>query len=81
MAQKLFDVELFIYYYRHKNNVKNGAYAIFQQSITFEPLNQFLKTKVFCNQPTLGQHFHIFNYLIYLCNFNPFKCLVNGNMF
>jgi len=30
MAQKLFNVELFIYYYRHKNNVKNGAYAIFQ---------------------------------------------------
>jgi len=30
MIQKLFDVEkLQIRYYRHKNNVKNGAYAIF----------------------------------------------------
>jgi len=32
---------------RHKNNVKNGAYAIFQQRITFEPLIPFSKTEVF----------------------------------
>jgi len=30
---------------RHKNNVKNGAYAIFQHRITFEPLIQFSKNE------------------------------------
>jgi len=31
MVQKLFDIELLhMRHYRHKNNVKNGAYAIFQ---------------------------------------------------
>jgi len=71
MVQKLFDVEkLHLRHYRQKNNVKNGVYVIFQHGITFEPFIQFSKTKVFWNQPTLGQHFLIFNYLIYLCNFN-----------
>jgi len=64
-VQKLFDVKNCKYaHYRPKNNVKNGAYAIIQHRITFEPLIQFLKTKVFWNQLTLGQHFLIFNYLI-----------------
>jgi len=48
MVQKLFDVEkLYLRHYRHKNNVKNGAYAIFLYRITFKPLMQFLRTKVF----------------------------------
>jgi len=76
MVQKLFDVEkLHMRQYRHKNNVKNGAFAYFKHQITFEPLIQFSKTKVFWNLPTLGQNFLIFNSVIYLCNFNhsPFN--------
>jgi len=34
-------------HYRHKNNVKNGAYAIFQHRITFEPVIQFKKRQCF----------------------------------
>jgi len=71
MVQMLFDVEkLHMRHYRQNNNVKNGAYAIFQHRITFEPLIQFSRTKLFWNQLTLGQHVLIFNYSIYLCNFN-----------
>jgi len=44
MVQKLFDVEkLHMRHCRHKKNVKNGAYAIFQHQITYEPLIQFSK--------------------------------------
>jgi len=54
MVQKLFDVEkLHMRHYRRKNNVKNGAYAIFQHRITFEPLIIFSKTEVFWNLLTL----------------------------
>jgi len=39
MVQKLFEVEkLHMRHYRQKNNVKNGAYEIFQHRITFEPI-------------------------------------------
>jgi len=66
--QKLFVVEkLHMRHYCHKNNIKNGTYAIFQHQITFEPLILFPKTEVFWNQLTLGQHFVIFNYLNVLC--------------
>jgi len=42
MVQKFFNVEkLQMRHYRQKKNVKNGAYAIFQHRITFEPLIQF----------------------------------------
>jgi len=71
MVLKFFVVEkLHMRHYHQKNNVKNGAYAIFQPRITFQSLIKISKTKVFWNLPTLGQHFLIFNYLIYLCNFN-----------
>jgi len=61
-------------HYRQKNNVKNGAYALFQQLITFKQLIQFSKTKVFWNQLT-----NLFLFLticfIYaiLIIYNPFK--------
>jgi len=71
MVQKLFDVKkLQIRHFLHFSYGGNGAFEIFQHQITFETLIQFSKTKVFWNLPTLGQHFLIFNYLIFLCNFN-----------
>jgi len=39
----------------------------FQHWITFEPLNQISKTKLFWNLPTCGMEFLIFHYLIILC--------------
>jgi len=76
MVQKLFNVEkLHMRLFLHCSFGGNGANAIFQHRITFEPLIHFQKTKVFWNLPTLGQHFLIFNYLIYLCNFNNLQPL------
>jgi len=46
MVQKLFVVvNLHMHHNRQKNNVKNGAYAIFKHRITFEPLIQFSKNE------------------------------------
>jgi len=71
MVQKLFNVEkLHKRHFLHCSFGGNGAYAILQHRINFEPLIQFSKTKMFWNQLTLGQHFLILNYLIYVCNFN-----------
>jgi len=64
MVQKLFNIEkLHMRHILHCSYGDNGAYAIFQQSITFEPLNQISKTKLIWNQPTRGQQVLIFNYL------------------
>jgi len=71
MVQKLFDVEiLHMRHFLHFSFGGNGANAIFQHQITFEPLIQFSKTKEFWNRPTLRPNFLIFNYFIYLCDFN-----------
>jgi len=71
MVQKLFEVEkLHMRHFLHCSYFGNGANGIFQHRITFEPLIQFSKTKVFWNRPTLGQQVLIFNYLNVLCIFN-----------
>jgi len=63
IVQKLFNVEkLHMSHFLHCSFGGNGAFAIFQHRITFEPLIKFSKTKVFWNQPTLCQNFLIFNY-------------------
>jgi len=65
IVQKLFNVEkLNMRHFLHCSYGGNGAHAIFQHRIIFEPLIQFSKTKVFWNLPTLGQNFLNFNYLI-----------------
>jgi len=61
MVQKLFNVEKL--HMRHFLHCSYSADGIFQQSITFEPLNHILKTQLFWNVPTCGQQVLIFNYL------------------
>jgi len=75
MVQKLFDEKLHMRHFLHFSFGGNGAFAIYQHRITFEPLIQFLKTIVFWNLPTLGQHFLCFNYFIHFCNLNHLQSL------
>jgi len=65
MVQKLFNVEIFLFL--HCSYVEMASVVLFQHRITFEPLNQISKTKLF------GISSHVFfNYLNVLRIFNHF---------
>jgi len=61
MVQKLFDVEkLHMRHFLHCSFGGNGAFAIFQHRMTFEPLIQFQKRKCF------GINSHYANIFLFL---------------